>query len=281
MLGFGGALTAHGMVGYLANNVDNILIGRYWGDFALGVYSTSYNLMMRPISLAGYGVGEAAIPALSRASSSPDELKRTFRRMFEVTCLLGLPICIAGAIWTYDIVHVVLGHQWESATPVLRWLFIAALPRMLGVCTGWVYVATGRPGRMLTWQMIWTPFVVLAFILGLSRGAEGVAAAYAIVNWIGVVPNFVYCLRGTPITARDLYGPLARPLACTVLCVAIGTIVSILIPSPESDADGRQRLAVEFLVAVAAYLVATAMFIPFIHAKLTGLLARRSRASRT
>ena len=40
MLGFGGALTAHGMIGYFANNLDNILIGRFWGDAILGLYAT-------------------------------------------------------------------------------------------------------------------------------------------------------------------------------------------------------------------------------------------------
>lgn len=274
MLGFGGALTAHGMVGYLANNLDNILIGRYWGDFALGVYSTSYNLMMRPISLAGYGVGEAAIPALSRASTSSADLKATFRRMFEVTCLLGLPICLAGILWTGDIVFALLGAQWEAAVPVLRWLFIAALPRMLGVCTGWVYIATGRPGRMLTWQLGWTPVVIAAFVAGLPYGAEGVAAAYAIANWIGVVPNFAYCLKGTPIMARDLLGPMLRPLACTVMCVAIGTLVSVVISSGPAQSDGPRRLFVEFVVAVLAYLVATALFIPFVNARVASALRR-------
>ena len=63
---FGGALTGHGMLGYFGNNMDNILIGRFCGVAELGLYSRSYALMMRPISFAGYGVGETAIPPVPR-----------------------------------------------------------------------------------------------------------------------------------------------------------------------------------------------------------------------
>jgi PST family polysaccharide transporter len=265
------------MVGYLANNLDNILIGRCWGNGTLGVYSTSYGLMMRPISLAGYGVGEAAIPALSRAVASPGELRPTFRRMFELTCLLGLPICFAGALWTDDVVSALLGQKWLEAIPILRWLFIAALPRMLGVCTGWVYVATGRPGRMLTWQLFWTPFIVLAFVLGLPYGAVGVAAAYAIANWVGIIPNYLYCFSGTPIVLRDIGSSLIRPLACTAICIAVGTFFPAIVLAGHLQSAGPARLAARFSVAIAAYAVVTALFIPFVHDKVLLSLGRIPR----
>ena len=265
MLGFGGALTAHGMVGYLANNLDSILIGRTWGEKALGLYNTSCHLMMRPISLAGYGVGEAAIPALSRAASTPGELRPTFRRMFQLTCLLGLPVCFAGAVWTQDLVLTLLGHQWVEAVPVLRLLFIAALPRMLGVCTGWVYVATGRPGRMLSWQLMWTPFIVLAFVLGLSEGAVGVAAAYAIANWIGIIPNYLYCFSGTAILMRDVASSIVRPLACKAFSVlAANGLVRVIPGGAQLHQAGPVRLFALLSVAVCIYVVLVTSFIPMV-----------------
>ena len=280
MLRFGGALTAHGMVGYLANNLDSILIGRFWGNAALGVYSTSYNMMMRPISLAGYGIGETAIPALSRAVASGDDLRATFRRMFELTCLLGLPICLAGCLWADDIVLTLLGSQWIDAIPVLRILFLAALPRMLGVCTGWIYVATGRPGRMLSWQLYWTPTLILFFVIGLPFGAVGVAAAYALAYWIGTVPNYVYCFAGTPIRLRDVWMPMVRPLACTVFCIGLAMVVVAPLSKNGFLSGAASRLIVQLVIATAAYAAATALFIPFIHAKVLGSL-RRAPAGNT
>lgn len=280
MLGFGGALTAHGMVGYLANNLDNILIGRFWGEKALGLYSTSYGLMMRPISLAGYGVGEAAIPALSRAAAVPAELRSTFRRMFELTCLLGLPICFAGAIWTKDLIFTLLGGQWVDAEPVLRWLFIAALPRMLGVCTGWIYVATGRPGRMLSWQMMWTPFIVLAFVLGLSHGAVGVAAAYALANWIGILPNYLYCFSGTPILLRDVGSALVRPLFCTLCSVFAAMCLVWAIPGVRLNEAGPVRLAAHLCLAAAVYGLLITSFVPLVSQRVPFSLRRMMGAEK-
>jgi O-antigen/teichoic acid export membrane protein len=260
MLGFGGALTAHGMIGYFANNLDNILIGRFWGDVVLGLYATSYNLMMRPISLAGYGVGEAAIPALSRAAVKPDGLPPAFRQMLAVSCVLGLPMFVVGVIWPDDIVRTLLGPKWMDATAIVPWLFLAGLARMLMVPTGWVYVASGRPKRMLAWQLMWTPFVVLSFVIGLPHGALGVAASYAVVTCLGLGPSYAFCFRGSNIRLSDVFVTLLAPAICAVGSAVAATIVQWVAAS--SMVPGPWRLSLRLGIAAILYAVCTARFVP-------------------
>ena len=258
-LGFGGALTGHGIIGYFANNLDNVLLGKFAGAAELGFYNTSYHLMMRPISLAGYGVGETAIPAMSHAKT-PEAMQATFRRMFSLSCLLGLPVCAAGAWWADDIVWAVLGEQWLPAIPVLRILFIAAAARMLSTATGWVYVATGRPGRMLRWQILWTPLAVLAFLLGLPFGAVGVAAAYAVALWVAMVPGFLFCFHGTGLRLTDTIQAGGRPLACTLAATAFAVAVqAALFPHMP---PGLLRLVCRTAVATGSYAVFAATLVP-------------------
>jgi O-antigen/teichoic acid export membrane protein len=256
MLGFGGALTAHGMVGYLANTMDSILLGRFAGPSVLGVYSQSYNVMMRPIALAAYGVGETAIPALSRAGGETAR-RATFRRMYSLTCILGIPICVAGAWWADDIVWTLLGAQWRDAIPVLRALFIAAAARMLLAPTGWIYVATGRPGRMLKWQLLWTPFVVAAFALGLPGGAFGVAAGYAIALWASLIPGILFCFRGTELTLLDVLSEISKPALCALAATSVAVALQVVLV-PDAPA-GIARLCLRIGVAgsVYAFLVCT------------------------
>lgn len=262
MLGFAGALTAHGMVGYWASYLDNLLIGRYCGYGELGLYSTSYQLMMRPISLAGYGVGEAAVPAMAKTLQADGDVRQAYRRMLTVTCLLGLPICVAGSCWAGDVVNTVLGSKFLGAIPMLRILFLAAMARMLCASTGWVYVVLGRPGRMLRWQLMWTPFVILSFILGIRWGAVGVAAAYAIANWIAFLPSFFYCFKGTAFSIFDMVEPVAAPLFCTVFSTALALGGQLLL-FPDLQL-GKWRLLVRVLLACALYAATTVAFVPIV-----------------
>jgi len=131
---------------------------------------------------------------------------------------------------------------------------------------------------MLSWQMIWTPCVVLAFILGLPNGAVGVAAAYAIANWVGIIPNYLYCFSGTPIGLRDVTSTLLRPLACTVSSLVIALVVTASLVAGGLLADNWARIFLQVGVAMATYAVATSLFIPFVHAKVVGSLRRTRQA---
>ena len=271
---FGGALTGHGMLGYFGNNMDNILIGRFCGVAELGLYSRSYALMMRPISFAGYGVGETAI-GQSRVAYDPAALRASFRRMFSLCALLGLPICACGAFWTDDVVLTIFGPKWTAATPMLRVLFIAAAARMLSASTGWIYVATGRPGRMLLWQAMWTPVALAAFLAGLPWGGFGVASAYAIALWATLLPAFWYCLRGTSVSLRDAITPTLRPLLCAVAAAAAGLLLSDGLLS--MSLAGPLRLIVRVAVGGVVYVAATVLFVPLGRESLRYLLARFGR----
>ncbi|HWW75239.1 MAG TPA: lipopolysaccharide biosynthesis protein, partial [Pyrinomonadaceae bacterium] len=45
LLGFGGNLTGAAVVNYFARNLDNMLIGRFWGGWQLGLYAKAYQLL--------------------------------------------------------------------------------------------------------------------------------------------------------------------------------------------------------------------------------------------
>lgn len=277
MLGFGGNLTAHGMVGYIATHLDSLLIGRLCGTHQLGLYATSYSLMMRPIALAGYSVGETAIPELCRHARDSERFRASYRKMFTVTALLGLPASLGGALWADDLVAALLGAQWFAATPILTCLFIAAAPRLLLASTGWVYVATGRPRRMLYWQLMYTPFVALAFLFGIEHGALGVAAAYACANGLALVPGFIYCMKGTGLQWDDVAGPIMTPLLCT-LTAALGATIAQNMLWPALD-PGPARLLVRLGLAAVLYMPLTMLSVSLIRDGVRKLISSAARSS--
>ena len=66
MLAFGGNLTISGMCQYLNQNLDNVLIGKTWGDVALGLYGRAYSLLLLPLTQFAGPFSAIAIPVLSR-----------------------------------------------------------------------------------------------------------------------------------------------------------------------------------------------------------------------
>ena len=66
MLRFGGLMTLNSFVVFLAWNTEKLLLGRFWGADALGLYGRAYQLVTMPVQQFNTAFTSVAFPALSR-----------------------------------------------------------------------------------------------------------------------------------------------------------------------------------------------------------------------
>ena len=117
MMRFGGTVTLNGLVVYVASNLDKVLIGRFWGTDAIGIYGRAYQLIGIPTDNLNASVGEVAFSALSRIQDDPVRLKSYFLKGYSLVLALTLPITLACAFFADDIIFVALGPKWMEAAP--------------------------------------------------------------------------------------------------------------------------------------------------------------------
>ena len=75
MLRFGGTVTLNGLVVYVAYNLEKVLLGRFWGPDALGIYGRAYQLINIPTDNLNSAIGGVAFSALSRLQDDPVRLE--------------------------------------------------------------------------------------------------------------------------------------------------------------------------------------------------------------
>ena len=120
MIHFGGSLTLTGLLVYIAYNADKVMIGRYWGADAIGIYGRGYQIVNIPTDNLNSAVGEVAFSALSRLQNDPIRFRSYFLKGFSLVLGLTLPITIACALFADDVVFVVLGPKWNDAVTLVR-----------------------------------------------------------------------------------------------------------------------------------------------------------------
>jgi O-antigen/teichoic acid export membrane protein len=224
MMRFGGTVTLNGLILYCANNADKVLLGRFWGVDALGIYGRAYQLINIPTDNLNSAVGEVAFSALSRVQDDPPRLKNYFLKGYSLVLALTLPITAACALFANDMILVLLGPKWKEAAPLFRLLaptiFVFAIVNPLG----WLMSALGLVGRSLRIALALAPTMIVGYALGLRYGPKGVAFAYSAVLILWAAPLIVWAVRGTAISFRDCVLVVSRPLvSCAVAAViAIG-----------------------------------------------------------
>ncbi|HEX9822739.1 MAG TPA: lipopolysaccharide biosynthesis protein [Methylomirabilota bacterium] len=256
MLRFGGALTAGNVLNYVARNLDNILIGRVWGPEPLGLYSRAYALMMLPLNQFNAPVSSVAIPALSRVQNDPARFRAVFLQALSAVAFCGIPLFLAVAVLSRDIVEILFGERWLEAAPIVTVLALAGAVQPLTHATGWVYVALGRAARMARWAGVSTGVLALSFVGGLPWGPLGVAIGYAVGVYALAFPAIVAACHESPISPLMFVRAAARPVLLGVSfaggAAATRLLVTPGIPAPHGLAVSVLGGGIACLALVAA-----------------------------
>lgn len=227
MMRFGGTLTFYGLIGYVATNFEKVLLGRYWGADAIGIYGRAYQLANIPTENLNGVVGEVAFPALSRVQDDPSRLKSYFLKGYSLVLAMTLPITIACAFFVDDVISVFLGPKWKAATVILRLLAPTIL--VFAICNPlvWLLSSIGRVGRLLKMNLVIAPLLVLSYTIGLPYGPKGVAFAYSAALTLWVIPAVAWAVHGTVISFWDVLRTLSRPLASSIVAAALAFAVRL------------------------------------------------------
>jgi PST family polysaccharide transporter len=207
----------NGLVLYIANNLEKVLLGRFWGVDALGIYGRSYQLINIPTDNLNSAAGEVAFAALSRLQDDPSRLRSYFLKGYSLILAMTLPITVACALFADDVVFVLLGAKWAAAAPILRLLaptiFIFAIANPLG----WLMFSLGKVERSLKISFVIAPLMIAGYVLGLPYGPRGVAFGYSTVMVLWIIPAVVWCVHGTAISVGDILSTASRPLASSIV----------------------------------------------------------------
>jgi O-antigen/teichoic acid export membrane protein len=228
MMRFGGLITLNSMIVYVAYNLDKVLLGRFWGAEAIGIYGRSYQLINIPTDNLNSSVGEVAFSALSRLQNDPARLKSYFLKGYALVLALTVPITIAGALFAKDLMLVVLGPKWSATAPIFRLLAPTILIFAMINPLAWLLFSTGLVGRSVRIVCVIAPLAITAYFLGLPYGPKGVALAYSTVMTLWVIPHILWCVHGTMISFRDIMLTVRRPLLSGVVAAAVAAGVEFI-----------------------------------------------------
>ena len=252
MLRFGGTVTLNGLVVYLAYNLDKILLGRFWGADALGLYSRACQLINIPTSQLNAAIGGVAFATLSRLQDERARYKSYFLKGYSLVIAFTAPITLFSAVFADDIVRVVLGPKWGEATTIFRLLTPTVLFFGLINPLAWLLMSSGLQRRSLNIALVLTPLCIASYIVGLPYGPAGVALAYSVTLTLWLIPHMIWCLRGTGISPSELLQSIWPSLGSAVVAVGVAYSVQILFGHFESAVA---RLAVDTGMMAAIYSV--------------------------
>jgi O-antigen/teichoic acid export membrane protein len=183
--GFGHSLAQVGTV--LSQQGDNMVVGRWLGPAALGIYGRAYSLMVMPATVFGRIVNRVLFPVMAQVQDQRERLGGAYERALAVVALVSLPV--SSFLWVVapEFIPALLGPKWTGVVLPFRLFTCGLLFRMSSKISDACTKAAGAVYSRAALQGAYAALVFVGALIGQRWGVGGVAVAVSVamcINWL-------------------------------------------------------------------------------------------------
>ena len=182
LIRFGRSVLGVELLNNLRSNLDYLIVGRFLGIEALGLYYFAFN--------AGLGISfgiivsikAALLPHLCDARENLQLFKERYYSSMKIIASVIIPLVLLQSVLAPFYVPIVFGEKWINAIPVLILICLSAIPRPFADSASQLLIAVDKPQIDLYWNILFTLLFSISLVIGVSWQSIGVAATVLIVH---------------------------------------------------------------------------------------------------
>ena len=175
VLGFGSNLLIKDLLIKFRSNVDYLIVGRYLGVEALGMYYFAFN--------AGSGITMSILntfmspmyPYICSVRNNYGQFKKRYFGSLKRVTLILVPIIILQASLAPIYVPIVFGDKWVSAIPVLILICLSVIPNIYGWAASLLLNSINKPRISLQISFVFTIIFIISIFSVVRFGIIWVA----------------------------------------------------------------------------------------------------------
>lgn len=193
MVKFSSVLLIYQVFTVIGKNVDKVVVGYAFGANELGYYTMAVNLMLLPAIQVLTPVGGALIPYFANIYGK----KGYFDSVLAASLRLGfavLPLMMTAAIYSHEIITLVLGDKWAPTGKIFSILAFVSLIYVYESVLTWSVIGAGKPKVLAKWVFLSTGSIAIAVFIGAQYNTLTIAYALLISS---VVVHFLYAFYVT------------------------------------------------------------------------------------
>jgi len=253
------AMNVYGFFGlnYVKTNMDNLLVGWYFGSGALGLYKRAFDLFFLPGNQFLDPVSAAAVPTLCRMTNDPERYRRYLLRAFSILAFVGMGLGAYLSLAGTDLILVLLGPTWDEAGRIFRFFGPGVGAMFLYAPWGWIPLSIGRADRYSRWGIVELTLTGFLFFVALPWGPKGVALAWSGSYWILTLPATWYAGRPIDFGIAPVIAVVWKYIVSSVLAAGTCALLFTQFPSFGALSGGIGaiiRIGTTFLVFGTLYV---------------------------
>jgi O-antigen/teichoic acid export membrane protein len=238
----------------LARLIDNVIVGRFLGTAALGVYALAYNVMLLPSSRLTGPVQDVLYPVLARLQEERQRMLLIWERTTQLTVLVVVPAGIVVVAAAPELVRAIFGDRWIAAVPLIRVLAGAGVLQALSTGNLRLLVALDRSRQARRFAIAWLGAVLASAGIGVHWGILWVCVAYACATAAFAPVLFWLVADALELSTGAVLAPF-RAVVVPALAMA-GAVALVALAAGAGAGGAAAEITIGFVVYGAVWLLA-------------------------
>lgn len=187
LFGFGSKLLASGLIGTLLNNINYIVIAKYFTQENLGYFTRAEgfkNIVSQNIMSVATTV---SYPVLATVQNDKIKLKNYFRKMLTNTFFVIIVILSGIAATSESLIVTLIGEKWLPSVELLQLLCLVGTIAPLNSMNVNILNVVGRSDLYLKLQLIVQVLAIPNIVIGILLGVKALIIGMFIISLIGYI----------------------------------------------------------------------------------------------
>ena len=186
-------LSAFNFINYWSRNADNLIVGKFFGKYEIGIYGRAYKMLTYPLTLFQSLFGNVMLPSLKRLQQEKGDVQREFLNILGVISIINLPIAGVFLLIPSTFVKILWGNKWVDVGNLLPIIGILVLLQTLNSVTGHLYLLFNHEKYLFRTGLYSSIVSVSSILAGAFFSPWHILFFYSMsVAFFGLPLNFYY-----------------------------------------------------------------------------------------
>ncbi len=188
LLLFSSKLMANGLLDTIFTNLQSLVIGKYFTQTDLGLYSQAKKIQSLPSQTLTQIIQKVTYPVLSKIQDNDTSLKTAYQKVIQMATYIVFPVMFFLIAVAENFFYVISSEEWLPAVQYFRPLCIIGILFPMQSVNNNIYLVKGRSGLLLKLSIIRRVLIVTSLVAGVIYGililVWGLVIAYVITGFI-------------------------------------------------------------------------------------------------
>ena len=209
LFGFGGFILLSNLINTFCNNVQTILIGKFFAPSTLGYYTQARKL--EEVASTGFSsvVDQVSYPILSENQNDIQKLRDVLRKLLMSIAYITMPIMAILALTAEAVIILLYSEKWIGCIPYFQLLCIAGMAISMQGILYYAVASIGKSQELFKWTLIKRFVALLCVLVGMiTFGIYGLLVGTVIGTWMVYFSNAYLCIKHIAYPLRQQFSDL-------------------------------------------------------------------------